>query len=177
METAEILNSQSALGPSTSLLFLHCPMEVIEHLGHHGSEFLHHTLAKVIEGVQHLLQAHALQEARVSSRVVGVGGALLRRNVADVQEGFPEHSVQPAAHPGHQSDAVVHHHVHLGDQAVEGVLHVVHLRLCGFGALVDQDVPGLQARFTGAKATGNPVEESLHLQYDRNFSNKDPNDT
>lgn len=142
-------------------------MDVIKHLGHHCSKLVQHALAKVKEGVQHLLQPHTLQEARVSAGVVGIGGALLRHNVGVVQEGFPEGFVEPGAYPGDQGDAALHQCAHLVRQAVEGILDACNLSVGAVGALVHQDVPCLDGRLPGAKAPRHSAEQVLHLQYEK----------
>ena len=149
------------------LLFLHCLVDVIKHLGHHRSKLIQHALAKVKEGVQHLLQPHTLQEARVSAGVVGIGGALLRQDVGVVQEGFLEGFVEPGAYPGDQGDAALHQRANLADEAVEGILDARNLGVRAVGALVHQDVPCLDGSLPGAKAPGHSAEQVLHLQHEK----------
>lgn len=106
------------------LLLFHCLLEVIKHLGNHRSKLLHHTLAEVEEGFQHLLQAHTLQEARVPARIEGIEGGLFSQVVRFVHEGSLKGFVELAANPGDQRHAAVHQGTHFAHHTVEGIFNL-----------------------------------------------------
>lgn len=155
------------------LLLLHGLRDAVKDLRHHSSELIQHALAKVVEGSQHLLQPHPLQEARVSAGTVGISGRLLHRAVRVLQECLLEDFAEFCAQPGGQRVSAGPQSADLIGQAGERFLDADNLGVCVVQVLVDQNVPSVSATLTltVAKAAGDSAEKVLNLKkkkgYDR----------
>lgn len=146
------------------LLLLHSLRDAVKDLRHHSSELIQHALPKVIEGSQHLLQPHPLQEARVSAGTVGIFRRRLHRGVQILQECLLEDFAEFCAQPGGQRVAAGPQSANLIDQAGERFLDADNLGVCVVQVLVDQNVPSVSATLTVAEAAGDSAEKVLNLK-------------
>lgn len=146
------------------LLHLHRLRDAVKDLRHHSSELVKHALPKVIEGIQHLLQPHPLQEARVSAGTVGVIGRILCWGVQIIQERLLEDFAKLCSHPGGLHVTAGHQGADFIGQTVKRFLDADNLGVRVVDLLVDQDVPRVSAALTIAKAAGYSAKKVLHLK-------------
>lgn len=146
------------------LLLLHSLRDAVKDLRHHSSKLIQHTLPKIIEGSQHLLQPHPLQEDRVSAGTVGIFSHLLYRGVQIIQECLPEDFAEFCTQSGGQRVTAGCQSADLIDQAVERFLDANNLDVCVVKVLIDQNVPSVSTTLTVAKAAGDSAEKVLNLK-------------